>query len=83
MNIEVFTGVAPDFKPLQIVEINCCQCGARIRLPAQQVIDGIANTIEDYYARQCSYLSAENAHLRKIIETGNSIALIEQVTKRL
>lgn len=83
MKVEVFTGVAPDFKPLTVVEFHCPTCGKRMRLPAEMLIDRVADKIEEYYREINKHLQAENKRLREIIETGGLIHTIKEVAQRI
>lgn len=83
MKVEIFTGVAPNFERLATVEFNCCHCGMKLRMPAQHLLDNIADKVEEYYREQNKHLIAENKRLTEILETGGYIHLIKRVAERL
>lgn len=83
MNIEVFTGVAPDFKQIHTVDFCCPHCSRRILLPVEMILPRVADRVEEYYRKQNEHLVNENKRLRDIIEFGELVQTIKDVAKRL
>ena len=81
MNIQVYTGIAPDFKPLVTFDFHCCKCGQHMRMPADSFIQRIASEIEEYYQKENQRLHIENRRLREILEFGNQAALIKNMAQ--
>jgi len=81
MKAETYSGIAPDFRPLAVVEIHSPCCGTRMKIPADTLISHVSNAIEEHYRKHNELLSCENKRLRDIIEFGNQIDLIRRVTK--
>lgn len=83
MKIEVFTGGAPEFKPLAVVEMHCPACGKLMRTPAEMLVDRVADKIKEYYRERIMYLEKENAKLKDILQFGNQIRLIQDTASKI
>lgn len=76
MNVEVFTGVGPDFQLLTTVEFHCPCCGRKVRVPTEMMLNRVAD-------KQNEYLVAENKKLREIIELGQQVQPIKRMADKL
>lgn len=81
MNVQVFNGVAPDFKPLATFDFHCPKCGGQYRMPADYLVQRVADKVEEYYRERCEQLQAENLRLMEIIQLGNMTQMIKTLAK--